>query len=88
MKQPESITTKLERIACDYRHDIKVAINRVNAELENSLTRLVEDFGFKAVHAVVDSSEDDDLIIDYGPYTSLYEAFECVHESEPDSDDE
>jgi hypothetical protein len=85
MKQPESMTAKLERIASHYRHDVEVAMYRVNKELENSLTELAEEFGFMAVYAAVETSEDD-LIIDYGPYPSLYEAFDCV--PEPESDEE
>ena len=87
MKQPESITAKLERIACDYRHDIEVAMNRVNTELENSLTQLVEEFGFHPVYAAVEVIEGD-LRIDYGVHTSLYEAFDCVPEPEPDEESE
>jgi hypothetical protein len=84
---PSSITAKLERIACDYRHDIEVAMNRVNTELENSLTQLVEEFGFHPVYAAVEVIEGD-LRIDYGVHTSLYEAFDCVPEPEPDEESE
>lgn len=85
MEKSESITAKLERIACDYRNEVEVAINRVNTELENKLNELVEDFGYDAVNAVVDASECD-LSIDDGPYPSIYEAFDCV--SVPEADEE
>ena len=89
MEKSENITAKLERIALDYRHDIEVAINRVNAKLENALTQLVEEFGYKAVDAAVDATADaieDNLTIDYGPYPSLYEAFDCVRVPEYDEE--
>jgi hypothetical protein len=83
MKQPESIDAKLERIACDYRDEVEVAIENLNAELENNLTVLVEEFGYKAVEAAVNAIEDN-LRGEFEPQTSLREAFECVSESEPD----
>ena|ERR1039457_2289747 len=84
LKQPESITAKLERFACDYRNDLEVAIYNVDTDLAKNLTELVEEFGHKAVEAAVDASEDDDLRIDYGPYPSLYEALVYVLEHMPD----
>jgi|GEM_PF-6511329 hypothetical protein len=85
MKQPESITAKLERIACDYRHDMEVAIDSLNTKLENSLNELVEEFGTKAAKAAVDEIEDN-LSIDWEPQTSLQEALNLVPEFEPDEE--
>jgi hypothetical protein len=45
MKKPESIAAKLERIARDYRHNMEVAIDSINTDLENNLTKLVDEFG-------------------------------------------
>ncbi len=85
MKQPESITEKLERIARDYRNDMEVAIDSLNTDLENDLNELVEEFGTKTVQAAVNEIEDN-LSIDWEPQTSLHEAFGCIPEFEPDEE--
>lgn len=85
-KQQESLTAKLECIACNYRNEVDVAIHCINTNLENKLNELVEEFGYKAVDAAVDATADaneDNLTIDCGPYPSLYEAFDCVPTPEP-----
>jgi hypothetical protein len=83
MQHPESISAKLERIACDYRRDIEVVIHRINTHLESNLNELVEEFGYYAVNAAVDAS-DGDLSINDGQYSSIYEAFDSVSVPEPD----
>lgn len=85
MNQPETINAKLERIACDYRDAMEFAIDNLNSTLENNLTELVEEFGYKAVEAAVDAIEDN-LSIDYEPQSSLHEAFDCVATPEPDEE--
>ena len=82
MENPEPIAAKLERIVCDYRDEVCEASAKPNAHLQTNLTELVEEFGYKAVHAAVDAS-DDDLSVDAGPDTSLCEALLCVVESNP-----
>jgi hypothetical protein len=70
-KKPEILSAKLERIACDYRNDLEVAIDNLNTELENNLTELAGEFGHKVIDAAVDAIEDK-LSIDndaQAPYT-------------------
>ena len=74
-----------ERIACDYRNDLEVAIDNLNTELENNLTELAEEFGYKVVDAAVDAIEDN-LSINHEAQTSLHEAIDCVPESGPDEE--
>ena len=70
LKQPESITAKLEQIAYDYRNDMEIAIDNLNWVLENNLTELVEEFGTKAVQASIDGIEDS-LYIEFAPKDCL-----------------
>lgn len=86
MKQPESITAKLERIASDYRDSVAVAIENVDATLEKNMTELVAEFGYKAVDDAVEAIEDDDLRIDDEPYSSLSEGLNYVFEQIPEEE--
>jgi hypothetical protein len=81
MENSESISAKLERIVGDHYHEVCVACEKPDANLHNSLTELVKEFGHKAVEAAVDAREED-LTTEEGPETSLSEALLFVLETE------
>lgn len=82
LRQPGNIIAILQRIACDYRDSVAVAIENVDAALVKNLTELVEEVGFKAVDDAVEAIKDDDLRINEKPYISLSETLNCVFERE------